>query len=54
MPYHKPRVWEPEIVPYADRVVICRQEVRRPAGISPSQWLKFWEEVYAAHVQPQD
>jgi hypothetical protein len=28
-----------------DRVIIAGHTIMRPASISPSQWLRFWEKV---------
>lgn len=39
------RLGMPEVIPARDHVVICGQVVQRPASISPSQWLQFWEEI---------
>lgn len=34
-----------EIDIYKDYVTICNQVVRRPARISPSQWIDHWERI---------
>lgn len=33
----------PEVLVYADRVVVCGTTVPRPQEIAPSQWLRYWE-----------
>lgn len=35
---------KPDIIVFPNHVIICGQFVVRPKTISPSQWLKFWEE----------
>jgi len=34
-----------EIVVFIDHVVICGQKVVRPSSISPSQWMRMFEEM---------
>ena len=34
-----------EIYADKDKVVIEHQAIKRPNYLSPSQWLKFWEDV---------
>lgn len=38
-------IGKPDIIPFANMVIVCGKEIMRPASISPSQWLGFWERV---------
>jgi len=43
--YARVNIGKPDVVPFANMVLICGEQILRPPSISPSQWLAFWERV---------
>ena len=41
------KLGKPTIIIAKDHVLICGQIIVRPTGISPSQWMWFWERVHS-------